>query len=61
MSTQTAYDSGQIDKAVYAGASGDLEVAMRRWPNLRAGIERWIKTYPEVSGYNIFSIFDEGA
>jgi len=59
-SAPTAYDSGQIDEALYKAVCEDVEVAIKRFPNLRVAFERWVETYPDVSQYNIFSAFNEG-
>ena len=59
LSTQTAYDSGQIDEALYKAVCGDVEIAIERWPNLRGAFKRWVETYPAVSQYNIFLVLSK--
>ena len=54
ISVQIAYDSGQIDKNLYAAGLKDVRVEMDRWPNFRPAVQRWMDSYPENAKHDIF-------
>ncbi len=53
-SVQIAYDSGQIDKGLYAAGLRDVRVEMDRRPNFRSAIQQWLDNYPENAQHEIF-------
>jgi hypothetical protein len=54
ISAQSAYDSGQIARTLYADAARDVQVELERWPKLREPINVWLERYPGVSDTPIF-------
>ena len=54
ISAQFAYDNGQIDESIYAGAAKDVRVEINRWPHFRAGVDQWLSNYPENHHHAIF-------
>ena len=53
--SQTAYDNRLIDEALYNEYKNDVEFEMKRWPNFRRFVKRWLDSYPNMKDYKIFS------
>jgi len=53
-----AFDQGLIDKTLFSGAVRDVEVALRRWPNMRQPVERWFNNYPDFKDSDFFRAID---
>ena len=51
---QTAFDEGQIDKALFDSIVKDVQVELSRWPNMQSATERWLKNYPDIGKYEVF-------
>lgn len=51
---ESAYQADLLDESVYDGASRDLEISIRRWPNAKDKFELWLDRYPVARGLRIF-------
>jgi len=51
---QLAFDQGLLEETVFSGVVKDVDVALRRWPNMRQPVERWFKNYPDFKDSEIF-------
>ncbi len=58
LTAQLAFNQGLIDDALFAGAVSDVEVALRRWPNMRQPVERWFNNYPDFKDSDFFRAID---
>jgi hypothetical protein len=53
-SAQVAYDSDQIEEALYAAGLKDVLIEIKRWPNFRGAVAQWLSNYPENAHHKIF-------
>lgn len=54
ISVQEARNHHQIEENLFQGMCNDVDVALQRWPNLRAPVQLWLSRYPQVQDFEIF-------
>jgi hypothetical protein len=56
---QSAYDSRLIKRDFFLAATGDVPLALERWPSFRPFVVLWLDRFPHFKEYEIFSLLKQ--
>lgn len=59
LDVQIAYDNNQIKRALLDGIRNVVALTIRRYPNAKPAMRKWLVNFPEAKDWEIFSGLQE--